>query len=58
MSKSRKVSVEPITESEESISNGRVTDADDDLLRLIGYQQVKCRAMFGGGILTRLGIPP
>ena len=42
LSKEQKINVEPINEREASISNGGVTDADDDLLRLIGYKQVRC----------------
>ncbi|KIW60240.1 hypothetical protein PV05_00472 [Exophiala xenobiotica] len=37
--KSRKVDVEPMASSEDSIAHGTVMDADDDLLRHIGYKQ-------------------
>ncbi|KAK5456249.1 polyamine transporter tpo5 [Exophiala xenobiotica] len=37
--KSRKVDVEPVASSEDSIAHGTVMDADDDLLRHIGYKQ-------------------
>ncbi len=39
--KSRKVDVEPMASSEDSIAHGTVMDADDDLLRHIGYKQVR-----------------
>lgn len=38
--KERKVGVEPIGGGDEGISSGTVIDADDDLLRHIGYKQV------------------
>ncbi|KIX08408.1 uncharacterized protein Z518_03064 [Rhinocladiella mackenziei CBS 650.93] len=37
--KDQKVNVDPVTSSEESIARGSITDADDDLLRHIGYKQ-------------------
>jgi hypothetical protein len=56
--KSRKVDVEPMASSEDSIAHGTVMDADDDLLRHIGYKQVRrAPPLPSAEVLTSPGIP-